>query len=121
MTEQVPETHAEFFGRHLADTPAGPVVPTQVARPWRATLRTVVEVGIPAFLVLLGVVPPVLETVADGMGAALPPGVAGWLLGTAAVITLAAGTLARIAAIPGVDRLLRAVNLDAAGRGKHSA
>lgn len=97
----------------------GPVVPTQVARPWRATLRTVVQVGIPAFIILLGALPPILETVADGMGEALPPEVSAWLLAVATFITLAAGTLARIAAIPKVDELLRAVNLDADG-GKHS-
>lgn len=97
----------------------GPLVPTQVARPWRATARTVLEVGIPAFIVLLGVLPAVLETVADGMGSTLPESLHSWLLGSAAFITLAAGTLARVAAIPGVDRLLGSLHLDASG--KHSA
>lgn len=97
----------------------GPVVPTQVARPWRATLRTMVEVGLPAFVVLLGVVPPVLETVVDDWRDVLPPELITWLAGAAALITLAAGTLARIAAIPGVDRMLKGVGLNAGG--KHSA
>jgi hypothetical protein len=104
MTEQVPE-------------PAGPVVPTQVARPWQATFRTAWEVGVPAFLVLLGILPAVLQAVVDGMGSALPPAAVGWLAGAAAFITLLAATLARIAAIPGVDKWLEAVGLDAAGRG----
>jgi hypothetical protein len=99
--------------------PPAPVVPTQVARPWRATWRTVVQVGIPAFLILLGVLPEVLETVIDGMGDHLPDGVRGVLAAAAAFITALAGTLARIAAIPRVNDALKAVNLSADGRGRH--
>lgn len=101
-----------------------PVVPTQVARPWRATLRTVLQVGLPAFGVLLLVLPEVLQAILDGMGETLPPGFRLWLLGAAAAVTALAGTLARIAAIPGVNRFLRLVNLDAgapASVGRHSA
>lgn len=101
------ESHAEFFGRHLA------VVPSQVARPWRATARTVLQVGLPAFALLVGILPEVLAAVITGMGDTLPEGLRLWLLGAAAVVTALAGTLARIAAIPGVNRLLASVNLDA--------
>jgi hypothetical protein len=90
-----------------------PVVPTQVARPWRSTLRTVLQVGLPAFALLVGVLPEVLAAVLDGMGDVLPADVRLWLLGAAAVVTALAGTLARIAALPGVNRMLAAVNLDA--------
>lgn len=92
-----------------------PVIPTQVARPWRSTLRTVLQVGLPAFSLLVGVLPEVLEAVLEGMGDTLPDGVRLWLLGFAAAVTALAGTLARIAALPGVNRLLALVNLDAGG------
>ena len=106
------ESHAEWFGRNMPAT-AAVLIPTQVARPWRATLRTVLQVGLPAFSLLVGVLPEVLEAVLEGMGDTLPPGLRLWLLGAAAVVTALAGTLARIAAIPGVNRLLASVNLDA--------
>jgi len=94
----------------------GPVVPTQVAKPWRATWRTVVQVGIPAFLILLGILPEVLEVFLEGMGAYLPAEARAVLAGAAAVITALAGTLARIAAIPRVNEALRAVKLSADGQ-----
>lgn len=101
------------------EQPVGPVVPTQVARPWRATWRTVVQVGIPAVVILVGVLPEVLETVIDGMGDHLPADVRGVLAAAAAFITALAGTLARVAAIPAVNNALKAVNLSADGRGRH--
>jgi hypothetical protein len=124
MTERVPD---DFF---LRVTPAvlaeagvaevGPAVPTQVARPWRATWRTVVQVGLPAFLIFAGVLPEILQTVLDGMGDVLPDGLRLWLLGAAAVVTAAAGTLARIAAIPAVNNWLKVLSLSADGRGRHA-
>lgn len=113
------ESHAEWFIRNMPDLPAP--VPTQVARPWRATWRTVVQVGLPAFLVLAGVLPEVLDVVADGMGDVLPAGFRAWLAAAAAVITAAAGTLARVAAIPAVNDWLRVLSLSADGRGRHVA
>ena len=108
---------AEFFQRVtpgiLADAGVTPAVPTQVARPWRATWRTVVQVGIPAFGVLLGILPEVLEEIVAGMGDTLPAGLRAGLLGAAVVITAMAGTLARIAAIPRVNEALKAVRLSA--------
>ena len=96
--------------------PVPPVVPTQVARPWRATWRTVVQVGIPAFVILAGVLPEVLDVFLDGMGAYVPDAVRAWLAGAAVLITALAGTLARIAAIPAVNEALRAVKLSADGQ-----
>jgi hypothetical protein len=101
------------------ETPAAPVVPTQVARPWRATWRTVVQVGIPAAIILVGVLPEVLETIIDGMGDHLPADVRLALLAAAAFITALAGTLARLAAIPRVNDALKAVHLSADGRPRH--
>jgi hypothetical protein len=97
----------------LADAGVTPAVPTQVARPWRATWRTVVQVGIPSAIVLVGVTPEVLTIVLDGMGEHLQPEARAWLAGAAAVVTALAGTLARIAAIPRVNEALKAVHLSA--------
>ena len=120
----MPESDYDWFQRNLPPAAAAAVVPSQVARPWRATLRTVLQVGLPAFALLVGVLPEVLAAVVDGMGDSLPDGLRLWLLGAAAVVTALAGTLARVAAIPGVNRLLAAVNLDAGAPavfGRHSA
>jgi hypothetical protein len=107
----------DFFQRVtpgvLADAGVTPAVPTQVARPWRATWRTVVQVGIPSFILLLGVLPEVLDEIVAGMGDHLPPGLRAALAGTAVLITALSGTLARIAAIPRVNEALKAVKLSA--------
>jgi hypothetical protein len=80
----------------------------------------VVQVGLPAFLIFAGVLPEILQTVLDGMGDVLPDGLRLWLLGAAAVVTAAAGTLARIAAIPAVNNWLKVLSLSADGRGRHA-
>lgn len=79
-----------------------PAPATQAAHPWRATLRTAVEVGIPAVVGLLIIFPQVAQAILDGMGEQMPPSLYGWLAAAAAFITALAATLARIAAIPGV-------------------
>lgn len=76
--------------------------PTQTAHPWRATLRTTVEVGIPAIVGLLIILPQIIQAILDGMGETMPTSLYAWLAGAAAFITALAATLARIAAIPGV-------------------
>lgn len=80
---------------HLATT-------TQAANPGRATLRTAVQVGIPAFLGLLVILPLIIQEIVDGFGQHLPDGLRLWLAGLAAVITAMSAVLARISAIPGV-------------------
>lgn len=75
---------------------------TQAEFPARAAIRTAVQVGIPAFVGLLVILPLIIQAIVDGFGQHLPPELYGWLLGAAAVITAASATLARIAAIPGV-------------------
>jgi hypothetical protein len=117
MTEHHAE-HSDFFVRNMPDA-LPPVVPTQVARPWRATWRTVVQVGIPAFIVLLGILPEVLQLIISGMGDHLTPGIRLALAGAATFITAMAGTLARIAAIPRVNEALKVIRLSADGRGRH--
>lgn len=76
--------------------------PTQAANPGRATLRTAVAVGIPAFLGLLVVLPLVIQEVVDGFGQHLPEGFRLWLVGAATVITALSATITRVMAIPGV-------------------
>jgi hypothetical protein len=81
---------------------AAPASSTQSAFPRRAAIRTAVQVGIPAFVGLLVILPLIIQAIVDGFGQHLPAELYGWLLGAAAVITAASATLARISAIPGV-------------------
>lgn len=85
----------------MGDHEATPVS-TQAAFPIRAAIRTAVQVGLPAFIGLLLILPPIIQTVLDGFGRHLPPEMYAWLAGAAVVITAASATLARISAIPGV-------------------
>jgi len=75
---------------------------TQARFPWQAAIRTAFQVGIPAFVGLLLILPPIIQTVLDGFGQHLPPALYAWLAGAAVVITAASATLARLAALPGV-------------------
>ena len=86
---------------HLATT-------TQAANPWRATIRTALQTGIPAFLGLLLILPPIIQEIVDGFGQHLPEGFRLWLAGAAAVITALSATIARVMAIPGVIEWTRA-------------
>lgn len=86
---------------------------TQEQHPWKATARTVVQVGVPALLTLGLVLPEVIAITLDGMGGHLPDGVRAWLLGAAAFVTALAGVLARVSAIPAVNRALERLGLDA--------
>jgi hypothetical protein len=80
---------------------------TQSDFPLRAALRTAVQVGIPAFLGLLLILPLIIQEILTGLGEQLPPGLYAWLAGAAAVITAISATLARISAIPGVVQWTR--------------
>jgi hypothetical protein len=70
--------------------------------PRRAAIRTAIQVGIPMFIALLGILPPVIDTVLAGFGEQLPAGLYAWLAAAAVALTAAAATIARIMAIPGV-------------------
>lgn len=87
--------------------------PTQVKYPWKATLRTVVQVGIPTVLTLCVVIPQVIDAILDGFGEQLPPEFVGWMLGASALVTTLAGVLARIMAIPAVNAVLTKIGLGA--------
>lgn len=82
-------------------------VTTQSRFPWKTTLRTAVQVGIPAFIAFAALVPEVLQVVLDQFGKVLPDEVRVVLLGIAALITGVAAVLARISAIPGVIAFTR--------------
>jgi hypothetical protein len=99
MTEQTP----------LHTPEEGGVAPTtQVAHPWKATLRTAFAVGISAFAGLAVILPLILAEIVNGpIGAYLPPGLVAWLLAAAAFITAAAAGITRIMAIPGVVEWFR--------------
>ena len=90
------------MGDHSAETT------TQAANPGRAALRTAVQVGIPAFVGLLLILPQIIQAIVDGFGQHLPASMYLWLTGAATVITAASATLARISAIPGVIEWTRA-------------
>lgn len=89
------------------------VVPSQVAHPWRAFWRTVVQVGVPVFGFILLAGPAILQILAEDLGAHLPEGVVGWILGAAAVLTALSGALAKIMALPRVNEALKRLKLDA--------
>jgi hypothetical protein len=77
--------------------------PTQVQRPWRATVRTILQVGIPAILAL----PAIVQAVVDELGGTLPPNITAALVAVGAVLTALAALLARLMAIPAVEVLFR--------------
>lgn len=77
--------------------------PTQVARPWRTTIRTALQTGVSSLLLLGLVVPEVVEIVLEETGAAMPDRLRLVLLGAAAAVTVASSIVTRIMAIPYVD------------------
>ncbi|MFJ4168399.1 hypothetical protein ACIPY3_02700 [Paenarthrobacter sp. NPDC089714] len=88
-------------------------IPSQVANPWRAMWRTVLEVGVPAFGLVLFAGPSVLQILAEELDAAVPPGFIAWLLAAAGLLTAIAAALSRIMAIPRVNELLKGIKADA--------
>ena len=97
-----------YTGRHRATAE-----PSQVAYPWRSTLRTMVQVGIPTLVTLLLVVPEIIEILLDGYGESVPDGLRTWLLSASALIVATSGVLARVMAIPAVNSILERVRLGA--------
>ena len=95
-----------YRGRHVR-----PPTATQVRFPARAALRTIVQVGIPAVLLSVTLIPEIIRVVL--VEPSVPEGLRVWLLGVSAAITAIAGILARIMAIPVVNEWLRGVGLSA--------
>lgn len=98
-------TEEEYLGYEKEVGMAG--VPTQVAHPFKATLRTIVAALI-ALVPLLQALPPALEALAD---VPMPDGLSGWLLGAAGVLAVAAGAVTRLMAVPEVLALLERLGL----------
>lgn len=77
---------------------------------WFATqrvIRTIVQVGIPAFITFAGVLP----TIISALGLNVDSTVYLWLLSAAAVVTAVAGALSRVMAIPAVNEWLTHLGL----------
>ncbi|ALY09357.1 holin [Arthrobacter phage Jawnski] len=79
----------------------------QTIHPWKTTLRTFVQVGIPTFIAFAALVPEVLQIVLAQFGEQLPDSVRLVLLGIAALITGVASVLTRIMALPKVVEFTR--------------
>lgn len=77
--------------------------PTQTRRPWRATIRTALAVGIPAILLL----PTVIQILIDELGPNMPDRYTGWLVAAGAIVTAIAAAITRIMALPAVELVLR--------------
>ncbi|GAA3399424.1 hypothetical protein [Pseudarthrobacter polychromogenes] len=73
---------------------------TQAQYPWRAVIRTIVQVGIPAFLAFALLLPEIVQAFLDQFGEQLPEGFRLWLLGVAALVTGVAAVITRIMALP---------------------
>jgi hypothetical protein len=87
------------------------VTPTQLRRPWRATVRTFVQTLIPTVLALGVVVPEVVKIVLEETGDAMPDHLRVILLGISAACATTAAVVARVMAIPKVETLLRRFKL----------
>lgn len=77
---------------------------------WFATqrvLRTIVQVGIPAFITFAGVLPVII----NALGLPVDGQVYLWLVSAAAVLTAVAGALTRVMAIPAVNEWLTRIGL----------
>lgn len=77
---------------------------------WFATqrvVRTIVQVGIPAFITFAGVLP----TIISALGLEVDSTVYLWLLSAAAAVTAVAGALSRVMAIPAVNEWLTHIGL----------
>lgn len=80
---------------------------TQEANPARATWRTVFQVGVPALVGFVLILPELLQLVLNEVGEVLPEGFRLWLTGAVVVVTAFAGLLARLMANPALNDWLR--------------
>lgn len=89
---------------------------TQSKHPVRASVRTFVQTLIPAVAVLVVAVPPFVEIVLDEVGKAgvsLPEWLYLALTGASVACALVAAIVARVMAIPGVERVLERIGIGA--------
>jgi hypothetical protein len=76
--------------------------PTQAQYPWRAALRTFVQVVIPAVVGFGLLVPIIISTFLGAAGDILTPEQKAWLIGVAAAVAAVAGGISRVMALPAV-------------------
>lgn len=88
---------SETTGEHVAEPKTLEVVFVS-----KRVLRTIVQVGIPAFVLFAAVLPQII----DALGLPADSEVRLWLLGAAAALTAVAAGLARVMAIPAVNTWL---------------
>lgn len=86
---------------------------TQTEHPWRSALRTVLQVALFAYPVFLAL-PEILKIIDEDLGDFLPDEARAQLLLIATVIAAGAGAIARIMAIPAVEKALRKIGAGAA-------
>lgn len=86
---------------------------TQTEHPWRSALRTVLQVALFAYPVFLAL-PEILKVIDEDLGEFLPETARAQLLLVATVIAAGAGAIARIMAIPAVEKALRKIGAGAA-------
>lgn len=85
---------------------------TQVQHPNRASVRTFIQTLIPALAVFVLAVPPFVDIVLDEVGKAgvsLPEWAYLGLTGASVACALVAAIVARVMAIPGVERVLERI------------
>lgn len=89
---------------------------TQVQHPNRASVRTFIQTLIPALAVLVVAVPPFVDIVLDEVGKAgvnLPEWLYLALTGASVACALVAAIVARVMAIPGVEKVLEKIGIGA--------
>lgn len=86
---------------------------TQTEHPWRSALRTVLQVALFAYPVFLAL-PEILNIINEDLGEFLPDETRANLLLIATVVAAGAGAIARIMAIPAVEKALRKIGAGAA-------
>lgn len=84
-------------------------LPTQLAHPTKATVRTVVAYVLAALLAGSAGLP----VIADMLGAYLPPKLTAVILSTATLCGVLVATFTRLMAVPAINDLLAKIGLDA--------
>lgn len=94
---------------------------TQQEHPVRAALRTFLQVWLPGLAAALVVIPEVVQIIVEETGDAMPENLRLVLAGIVTACAVVSAILARIMAIPAVDRLLeRLLSLGSAPQGEVS-
>jgi hypothetical protein len=88
------------MSKHTLDVP-------DIVNKGQRVLRTIIQVGIPAFLAIAVVLPQIIQA----LGLPVDSAVYLWLIGFAGAVTAVAGALARVMAIPAVDTWLTSIGL----------